>query len=238
MYTSCGRDGKIVLKDGEPDIGKRGVVLVRRDNCKYIKNVYLDISKQIFNGMDKQTVCYAIVQHFANLYSKVIPYTDLVITKSINDYGDDELTPTVFVNESGVTKSKLGNYVVPLCSTKEEYRTKLPAQIQLELRILQRGHKRDDGSRISYIVCDIGYKGKQFQKVESIDYFIKHSSVLRVDNGYYLERLIQPLDQLLYAVWGLRDYVKMQHKLFVQKSKYLGELRLKSKPVLLFKQLL
>ncbi len=47
----------------------------------------------------------------------------------------------------------------------------------------------------------IGCKGKQSEKIESVEYFKAHSKVLKLDYGYYIERLIEPLDQVFQAVF-------------------------------------
>ncbi len=42
IYT-CGKDGKCLMdSNGKPKMGRRGVILSRRDNCKYMKDVYAD----------------------------------------------------------------------------------------------------------------------------------------------------------------------------------------------------
>ncbi len=51
------------------------------------------------------------------------------------------------------------------------------------------------------LLHDIGCKGKQSEKIESVEYFKAHSKVLKLDYGYYIERLIEPLDQVFQAVF-------------------------------------
>lgn len=216
-------------------IGYKGVILARRDNCKFIKDVYLKIVKMILKGYSKDEVLDEIAFMVYKLYSRQVSFEDLVITKNINDYGDDDMVPVLFENDKGIIKGKLGNYTVPgnapLNEPKEWYQTKLPAQVQLELKIKKRGHQRDEGSRISYVICDIGFKGKQYQKIESYSYFIKHSSILKIDYGYYIERLIQPLDQLLETIWGISTFTKDLHKFYsINKVKLLHELHRIFKP--------
>jgi hypothetical protein len=84
---------------------------------------------------------------------------------------------------------------------KEWYLERLPGQVQLEIKVRRRGHAKEEGQRLSYVVTDIGYKGKQSEKIEAIDYFKAHSKVLKIDYGYYVERLVEPLDQVFQAVF-------------------------------------
>ncbi len=76
------------------------------------------------------------------------------------------------------------------------YLERLPCQVQLEVKIKRRGHNKEEGQRLPYVVTDIGCKGKQSEKIESVEYFKAHSKVLKLDYGYYIERLIEPLDQV------------------------------------------
>ncbi len=68
-------------------------------------------------------------------------------------------------------------------------------------KIKRRGHNKEEGQRLPYVVTDIGCKGKQSEKIESVEYFKAHSKVLKLDYGYYIERLIEPLDQVFQAVF-------------------------------------
>ncbi len=81
------------------------------------------------------------------------------------------------------------------------YLERLPCQVQLEVKIKRRGHNKEEGQRLPYVVTDIGCKGKQSEKIESVEYFKAHSKVLKLDYGYYIERLIEPLDQVFQAVF-------------------------------------
>ncbi len=109
---------------------------------------------------------------------------NLIITKSVGDYGGDIATfePVLGKNEKGEDKWKIGNYVVPLitdeiiktCGTnglpmtqneiKYWYLERLPCQVQLEVKIKRRGHNKEEGQRLPYVVTDIGCKGKQSEK--------------------------------------------------------------------------
>lgn len=234
IYYSCGEDGT-VSKDGKgkPKMGKRGVVLSRRDNCKFMKDVYSSVIDEIFDETESNEILYDVVQKTLDLYTRQIEYggstekddavflKDLVVTKSVGDYGGETCTlkPIMGKNDKGEDKWKIGNYVVPLITEdtiqsegtngmpmteeeiKEWYLERLPGQVQLEIKVRRRGHAKEEGQRLSYVVTDIGYKGKQSEKIEAIDYFKAHSKVLKIDYGYYVERLVEPLDQVFQAVF-------------------------------------
>jgi DNA polymerase elongation subunit (family B) len=226
MYYSCGEDGTIVKDNaGIPKMGRRGVILSRRDNCKFMKDVYRNVIDKIFNEVDCDKILNGVVEQVIDLYTRKIEFDskvekddtylkNLVVTKSVGDYGGENstFTPILGKNDKGEDKWKIGNYIVPLITDdivrgmseddiKEWYLERLPAQVQLEVKVRRRGHAKEEGQRLSYVVTDVGFKGKQSEKIEAVDYFKRHSRVLKLDYGYYLERLIEPLDQVFQAVF-------------------------------------
>ena len=64
MYKSCGRDGVVDNK-----IGKKGVLLARRDNSVFIRNLYEKIIIKIFDNEDRDDILYFILQEFNKLCS-------------------------------------------------------------------------------------------------------------------------------------------------------------------------
>lgn len=232
MYYSCGEDGAVsVDKAGTPKMGKRGVILSRRDNCKFMRDVYKEVIDMIFDERGKEEVFSVVIERVLDLFTKKVENSgeaerncetylkDLIVTKSVGDYGDGTFQPILGKNEKGEERWRIGNYVVPLIPeeikktegfngemTENEiqnwYLEHLPGQVQLEMKIKKRGHAKEEGQRLSYVVTDIGYKGKQSEKIEAANYFANHSSVLKLDYGYYIERLVEPLDQVFKAVYG------------------------------------
>lgn len=245
MYKICTKEG--VVKD---EMGKRGVLSARRDNSLYIRNVYKHIVDLIFEGKSFEEVMVQLMNHVINLYGHQHPYEEFMVTKSVNDYGNGSMVPVPFTNDKGIVKGKIGAYTVPLITSKFEeslistftdadiklwYLNRLPGQVQLMEKIKRRGHMLDEGSRLSYVVTDLGYKANQSDKVESAAYFHRNRDVLRLDYGYYLERLINPLDQLFEAVYGKTLEVKRIHKLCSTiRPKLMDELKGYFKPTLRF----
>ncbi len=88
--------------------------------------------------------------------------------------------------------------------------------VQLEVKIKRRGHNKEEGQRLPYVVTDIGCKGKQSEKIESVEYFKAHSKVLKLDYGYYIERLIEPLvkyfKQFLKIVKKRKQFIQIIFK--------------------------
>jgi DNA polymerase elongation subunit (family B) len=258
MYTSCSKDGTIDQK-----IGKKGVVLARRDNSVFIRTIYERVVDLIFRLTPHDEIMYYIVCEINKLCSNSLPIESFAITKSVGDTDGfcdkkrEEQYVTPFKDEKGRTKGRIGNYIVPLLpdddkeererlikkkdaiNTKDYYEKCLPAQVQLAEKIRRRGGRVETGSRIRYVIVEFngGHKGKQYEKIESFDYFIKFRDVLTIDFLYYLDALINPLDQVLDVIFNKNNtsFVAKQFKVRVAHTKMINEIKSLSKPCLVFK---
>ena len=137
---------------------------------------------------------------------------------------------------------KLGNYKVKLLPVQVEERNRLmrlkeartpleyyinslPAHVALAVKIRSRGTQVPVGSRLQFIVLERKGCKKLRSKIEDVEYFKRHSQVLRVDKMYYLKQLINPVDQLMKA-WNKKYRHFTQHLVqgFVTKKKLLEEI--------------
>lgn len=208
MYYSCDRDGNCDLK-----IGKRGVVLARRDNARVVRIVYSRVVEMIFQCASRSDIEHYLIEYFSDMFRGVVAREEYVATKSVGSTdGDDECT------------DRLGDYKVRKLPKDEDEKTKVlagkterqwlidscPPQIQLAEKMRLRGFPVDAGSRLEYVVIDKESRtlGK---KMEDFGYFMKRRSVLKIDNLYYIKSMINPLDQLL-AIAGIYKFVETQHK--------------------------
>ena len=80
MYLECGRDGKVSTK-----IGKKGVLLARRDNSPFIRQIYEDVVEMIFANESWDTVMYYLCRKFNDLCAGYFNVKDFIITKSIGE---------------------------------------------------------------------------------------------------------------------------------------------------------
>ena len=225
MYKSCGEDGVVDKK-----IGKKGVLLARRDTSVFVRNLYEQIIMKIFNIEDRDDILYYILEQINKLFSNSFPYKDFVVTKSVGSTHNMECVP--HTDESGKTipnKMKIGDYIVPKLPTdkkerEEQFKKKgveteseyyekcLPAQVQLAEKMRSRGQPVQVGSRLEFLVSDIvNHQSKQYDKLESIDYFVAHSDVLTVDFFYYLKVAINSIDEILNIAFD-RDDKRYKHR--------------------------
>jgi DNA polymerase elongation subunit (family B) len=221
MYRAINsREGKVDEK-----IGKKGVLLARRDNSKFVRDIYEGVITRIADDVNRDDVIYWILKEIQMMFAENKHMSDFIITKSVGNCNNCQAE--IFYNEKNEKKAKVGDYTTPLLSsepeerlnqmkkknvtnTKDFYLSCLPAQVQLAERMKRRGQRVDAGSRIEYLVSDpINHTGKQYNKIESYDYYKKHSSVLKIDYFYYLKALTNPLDQVLNVAYGKdKDWIK------------------------------
>ena len=249
MYKSCLRDGIVGDK-----IGKKGVLLARRDTSVFVRNLYEDIIKMIFNNVTKNEILYFILQELNKLCSNSLDYKKFVITKSVGS--TENLLPTVVKNEKGVESMMMGDYKVPMlpldvkeraeqlekkdATTEQEYYEKcLPAQVQLALKMRKRGYPVQSGTRLEFLITDIeNHAEKQYEKIEDFDYFKKFSSILTVDFFYYLKVAINSVDEILNIAFGTEfDFMKEQYNYrYKIRRKVLNDIKALNTPKIKFVQ--
>ena len=232
IYQSSSKDGTV-----KPELGKRGVVLNRRDNSTFIRNIYENMVKIVFeNKYDlkilKEEVIASLIADVNSMFAHQLPIEHFVITKSTGDYG--KLEPQYFLNDKGVHRAMVGQYNVPFLTdeiknaegiaTRQQqmdwYLDKLPAHIQLLEKIRRRGQISNEGSRLEYVIVETNdLKAKQSAKIETLNYFTKNKDILNLDYLYYLHRCINPVDQILEVVFNLRDFMKSHYNSRVAKRK-------------------
>ena len=250
MYRKCLRDGVV-----DDKIGKKGVLLARRDNSKFIRDVYEAVISMIADNKAKEPILDYVVDELNQMCSNCKPISDFVVTKAVGNTGG--LNPIQFINEKGEAKAKVGDYTVSLLPDqendplgydeelakkgaidgKEYYLLCLPAQVQLAERMRRRGQRVDVGSRLEYVISDPArHTAKQYEKVESVEYMAKHQDVLQIDYLYYVKALANPLDQVLSVAFkDVDDFVLSQYNFrYKIRGKMLIELKNLTRPRLKF----
>lgn len=231
-------------KNGEISntIGKKGILLCRRDTCKFVQEVFENVVKRIFhfdydlfstNLRRKQAfniVEAYLIDCIQRLLTRQIPTDQLTITKSFNDFRSEK-----------IINGKLGHYKVKcnenIENTTDEYYVKqLPALCQLVDRIEKRGDFKFEGRRLQYVMLDTGRKtDKQGDKIEQVDYFLKNNQKLSIDYFYYFERLSVPIDEILEIVFKQKNWMKKNFQYhFKNKKNFLDQIKKFKKPILIF----
>jgi DNA polymerase elongation subunit (family B) len=201
MHQQSDRNGKIDQK-----IGKKGVLLARRDNALFTRLVYEEITKMIFDGHTLSPILDRINEILDNLFQNTISPDQYIITKSVSN------------TEGEIDKetSKLGSYKVKELSSNDEermiqlagkterefYISSCPAQVRLAEKMRKRNCPVAAGSRLEYVVIKMFNAKNTGDQIEEYEYYKARKHILRIDPVYYLQSLINPTDQLLKVALG------------------------------------
>ena len=248
MALKCDLDGNVDNK-----IAKRGVLLSRRDNSKYIRDTYANTILKSFYREDLDVVLTKLFEDVKKLCVNALPVKDLVVTKGIGAIADYKIRP-LHVDDKKCKKrlQELGLYheeanmdvlrhIITAFGRKEdiedesylhnleylifkEYvKLSLPAQIQLAERMRARGSHVSAGERLGYVITQNG--DKLGEKMEDTDYFKEHAESLKIDYLYYMKLMINPFDEVLETVYGEKDLFKKFYKTREQFKKVMDQLQ-------------
>ena len=185
MSLACGRDGVVGT-----NIEKKGVLLARRDNSKWVRDLYANVVHMIFERKTKEEVIAAILTEFEKVSSGTYPQKDFIITKSVGEISDykirdmptDQKKLKKRLQELSFNPDVIDIFMKPnqelnahdrfvkQQATDHYISLQLPAQVQLAEKMRRRGLRVDAGSRIEYVVTDMGgLKAKQFQNLKTLN---------------------------------------------------------------------
>jgi DNA polymerase elongation subunit (family B) len=231
MYQEIDRDGNLNKK-----VGKKGVILARRDNSQVVRSVYEKVTAMIFDRKTRDDLYTHVDDYVRDIYDNKLDHKDYVITKSVGDSDGSVDNETGRVGDYKVKElphdPKERAKVLNGQSEKEYYVSCMPAQVQLAERMKRRGVPVDAGSRIEYVVTKKPRAVTLGQKIEDYDYFKRHKSVLDLDPKYYVEAMINPLDQI-FKTMGYGDMMK---QLSVKWDKIAKEREEARRPILVVKR--
>lgn len=222
MYYSCKRNGEISKK-----IGQKGVLLARRDNSDFVKKIYENTVMNVFAGKNKNEVMEEILEKILNLLSLQSPVAELSLSKSINDYDECKIK---LDDETG--KYKVGNYIVPTPKegmSEEEIQKyclgRLPAQVQLEIKMVNKGMEKAEGSRLEFIVTDRPGMKKICEKIENYKFFMANRDLMKPDYLYYINSLVDPVEQIFDSIYSTNRFVAKSLEIFTHKDKLNKQLK-------------
>lgn len=177
---------RVANKKGEIiDFIKKGVMLSRRDNCKFAIAIYLKTAESLLDDVSEEIILNDVIDGINSLFHRIYKFRDFVITKSM---------------ARAEYKNKTLPAHVQLAYKMRERGIEVPVGARIEYIFTTR--------------CMDEKKFAQGDKVEDVDYFARWRQYLRVDYLYYLEKqLLKPLDELLEVGLGVKDFVKTQYNL-------------------------
>ena len=165
-------------------IDAKGIQLVRRDNCPFVKEVSRKALDSIMYNLDTETAFNIARDAAVRLLNYEIPIDQLVVSKSLKkiDYNYNK-------------KEKTGDFPFLMTSVyANQNQPHLTVAMKQEMR--EKGYGPKSGDRVPYIFLDTGdRKHLQFQKAEDPQYAIDNN--LKIDVEYYLDHgLRSPLESL------------------------------------------
>ncbi len=217
MWLDCERDGKV-----SETVGKKGVLLARRDHCKFVMDMYRAVVMAVFHGAKEAEVLNMVIDRLNACCAGTYGYKNFISTKSVGEIGDYKVRP---LSDDPKTREKR---LKDLNCTEDEYRIKaLPAHVQLAEKMRRRGMRVDAGQRLEYLVTTAGGpKAKLFEKIEDPNYQREFSEFVKLDYLYYIHSAANQLDQVLGIQFGEKygKFVLQQYRLRVKKWGMLREL--------------
>jgi DNA polymerase elongation subunit (family B) len=195
----------------------RGIALTRRDNCKFLRNVYEKSIRYILDNSAQLTYLNTEMPRSEILKNNAVKG----LLELINDH----------INYLFQMTYGYKDFVITQALTKLEYKNKSPpAHFAVAQKMQNRGTQMVVGSRVEYVVIDLmnGYdkKIKKFEKTEDMGYFNEHKEILRIDYLHYLESQgMVPLDELITVCCKLEGEMDIIFKYRVNHNKVIYSLK-------------
>ena len=188
----------------KPDyIDAKGIQLVRRDNCPFVKEVSRNALDAIMYNLDTEKAFQIAKEGARRLLNYQIPISQLVVSKSLKK-----------INYNYKSKTKTDDYPFLMTSAyANQNQPHLTVAMKQETR--EKGYGPKSGDRVPYIFLDTGNKKDlQYKKAEDPEYAIKHN--LKVDVEYYMDHgLRSPLESLFEVfVENPKDIFSEEQKIF------------------------
>ena len=164
---------------GLPMILKRGIVLARRDNCHYLRDVY---SRLLVTVLDRKPFAEALdilFEAVINLMEGRVDYRKLLVTRELGaNYKDENYFMKVFADDLRLAEKPV-----------------------------------NPGDRLEFLIVEmpgVKHLGHRLRLTEQYLEALAAGEELRVDNKYYLEKVLKnPIDQLI-SVGYQEDLAKLQ----------------------------
>lgn len=195
----------------------RGVLLARRDNARWVRKTYEFLIRSIMACATLETLLEKISEELCGLFRnwRTIPLKQFIVSKTLGkDYAvrpppEDPVKLKKRLTDLGIDGSN------------EDWRTMYeqksqPAHAQLAEKMKRRGTVVEPGSRIEYLIVQHPDKSpKLFDRIESPEYLLQHSDMVKIDPLYYAQNLINPADQVFEVCFKKKAVVESMIKVHV-----------------------
>lgn len=196
---SVNRSGDII------NVTKKGVVLARRDNSKYLRETYNDLIMHILDRGSEKEFMYKIYDAVHALFTRQIPENYFVIymgVKNVVEYAEKKKIQMANGEEKEMFVSGIDGSLFddPIGWDDDRLKYRNIPQCLLSLKMTQRGVIIPANTRLEFLYMmnkDANYNG---DKAEDYTYFKENKKKLKmkVDYFHYLEnQLSKPVTELL-----------------------------------------
>lgn len=175
--------GLMYTNPKKPDyIDAKGIQLVRRDNCPFVKKVSKKILDMIMYDLDTESAIEFAKQSTRDILYQNVDLNDLVVSKSLKRIGYD------YSRKS----EKYGFTLKHVYANANQPHLTVAAKIESR----EYGSGPKSGDRVPYVFIDTGNsKDLQYMKAEDPDYV--EANKVKIDTMYYIEHaLMSPLESL------------------------------------------
>lgn len=188
-YYTINRDGSLALeKDGKTlKIGTRGIIIVRRDNCAYLRDEYTKMLRAILSGAKITEVLRMVVDLVVSLLTNKVPIKQLAIIKALgSDYKNQNFAMNIFAEQL----KTMGRPAMPgdrleyvVVTTNAEKRGEIEKYLGNKMRLIEMYNESQETEE----------DGKTDEELKEVGLYPKEE----IDCMYYISKLFQnPIDQL------------------------------------------
>ena len=188
---------------------KKGVVLARRDNCKYLRDTYENISDGILNREVKRNVILKLYDNIQKLFTCQVPTSNLTIYLGINDVfsyiekeviqrNDQTITLYKQLNGNMIDEGVLHDLVAfdyknTLLNMKF---TNLPQSL-MALKKIERDDVVQASTKFEYVYVEKEGATHVGEQCEDYSYYLENMDFFRIDRCMYLEKKLEkPITEL------------------------------------------
>jgi DNA polymerase elongation subunit (family B) len=165
-------DGTLMIDGGEKKLLTKGVPLVKKDRCKFLKHIYKDVVLSMLDGRPFTESFELCIDTFEDLLYKNYDLKDLCVY------------------------AKLGAKYKP-CKKKKDGTLSLKTMQLVAERLKKKGTPLLPGSQIEYLVAKSDDKKTlKGERMFTYEEFLEDST-LEIDTEYYIDSLLNSLDELL-----------------------------------------
>jgi DNA polymerase elongation subunit (family B) len=207
---------------------KKGVVLARRDNSKYLRDTYKELISGIMKKISKDEMFNIVNDRVTALFTRQIPDTHLIIYVGVKGILSYAKTREI-KRANGVVKEFVdedGNPVITDDPLNPRLQYSNVPQVILTLKMLRRGDDVPPNTRLEFLYLEAPPEGvdHQGEKAEDYSYFKENKLALHLHPDYlhYVEKqLARPVGELLsvkfkgdvipyftFEKWFEREYMK------------------------------